>query len=51
VAYFALYYSLVDTLGNNAIWLAFISYILIRGILQIIATRRLDISLLMKGYS
>lgn len=48
--YFGLYYSLVGTLGNNAIWLAFISYILIRGILQIIATRRLDISRLMKGY-
>lgn len=39
--FFAVYYSLVDTLGNNAIWLAFLLFLAGRGILQIIFSYRL----------
>ena len=40
-AYFLIYYALCSTLGNHALWLAFICYLLIRGIVQTILTRRL----------
>lgn len=51
VAYFGVYYSLVGVMGNNALWLAFIVYILARGILLYFATGKLDTGRLMKGYS
>lgn len=47
--YFGLFYSLVGTIGNTAIWLAFVSYIAVRGVLLLIATRNLDTSRLMRG--
>lgn len=34
VSFFILYYTLYSTMGNNALWLAFISYLSIRGIIQ-----------------
>lgn len=47
--YFGIFYGLVGTLGNTAIWLAFVSYIAVRGILLLIATRNLDTGRLMAG--
>jgi MATE family multidrug resistance protein len=40
-AYFLIYFALCNTLGNHALWLAFISYLLIRGIVQTILIRHL----------
>ena len=40
--YFALYYGTVATLGNNAVWLAFVSFIVLRGVLLLIVTRNLS---------
>ena len=40
-AYFLLYFLLKNDLGNHALWLAFISYLLIRGIVQTLLSRRL----------
>ena len=45
--YFALYYATVGTLGNNAIWLAFVSFIVLRGALLLIVTRNLSPARLM----
>lgn len=39
--YFLLYFLLNNSLGNHALWLAFISYLLIRGIVQALLSRRL----------
>lgn len=47
--YFGLFYGFVGTLGNNAIWLAFISYIAMRGILLLVATRNLNTDRLMRS--
>lgn len=33
-SFFLLYYSLHDTLGNHALWMAFIVYLSLRGIVQ-----------------
>ncbi|MDD4516802.1 MATE family efflux transporter [Massilibacteroides sp.] len=41
LAFFSLYLLLVATLGNHALWLAFITYLLLRGILQTIWSRPL----------
>jgi len=35
-SFFAIFYSLQSTLGNNALWLAFIIYLSMRGIMQAI---------------
>ncbi len=42
VAHFALYFSLRPTLGNTALWLAFISYLLLRGVCQYTLSHRLE---------
>lgn len=39
--YFLIYFMLCNSLGNHALWLAFISYLLIRGIVQTILRRHL----------
>ncbi len=38
--FFIVYFSLVSTLGNSALWLAFVLFLLTRGVLQWIMTRR-----------
>ena len=45
--YFACFYGLVGILKNDALWLAFILFILTRGIFLVIATKNLNISYLM----
>ena len=40
-AYFAIFYALRPWIGNNALWLAFTLYMLLRGVLQYIMTRGL----------
>ncbi len=41
-AHFALYFSLRPILGNAALWLAFISYLLLRGVCQYLFSHRLE---------
>ncbi len=41
IGFFAIYYSLYPTLGNNALWLAFLLFIVMRGVFQYIMTHRL----------
>lgn len=41
IAYFALFYSLRPIIGNNALWLAFTSYMALRGVLQYFMSARL----------
>lgn len=41
--FFALYYSTINILGNDALWLSFIIYLIARGVLQYFATDRLRI--------
>ena len=41
VAYFSLFYSLRPVIGNNALWLAFTSYMALRGVLQYFMSNRL----------
>lgn len=40
--YFVLYYSTASWFGNNAVWLAFVGFIAVRGILLMAATGNLD---------
>ena len=42
MAYFALFYSLEPLIGNNALWLAFTSFMFLRGVLQYLMSRRLQ---------
>ena len=42
VAYFLLFYSLEPVIGNNALWLAFTSYMFLRGVFQYFMSRRLQ---------
>ncbi len=42
-AHFALFFALRPILGNTALWLAFVSYILLRGICQYLLSNRLDL--------
>lgn len=42
VAFFALFYGLQPIIGNNALWLAFTSYMALRGIFQYFMTHRLE---------
>lgn len=41
-AFFALFYGLQPVIGNNALWLAFTSYMVLRGVFQYYMTRRLE---------
>lgn len=38
--FFAIYFSTANWLGNNAIWLAFMSYLFFRGMLQLLMARK-----------
>lgn len=42
--FFGIYYSLSPLFGNNALWLAFISYLAMRGIMQTVLFKRLTIN-------
>ena len=42
VAFFALFYGLQPFIGNNALWLAFTSYMMLRGVFQYFMTHRLE---------
>ena len=42
VAFFALFYGLQPLIGNNALWLAFTSYMFLRGVFQYFMTNRLE---------
>jgi MATE family multidrug resistance protein len=41
IAYFAIFYSMRPLIGNNALWLAFSSYMFLRGALQYFMSARL----------
>ncbi len=43
IAYFAIFYALHSIIGNNALWLAFTSFMLLRGIFEYLMSRRLQI--------
>jgi MATE family multidrug resistance protein len=43
IAYFAIFYSMRPLIGNNALWLAFSSYMFLRGVLQYFMAKRLQI--------
>lgn len=47
--FFAIFFSTVGAIGNNAIWLAFVSFIALRGILLLFATKGLNADMLMRG--
>lgn len=47
-AFFAIYYSLLGMMGNDALWLAFISFLVLRGVLLYFMTKRLRITSLLK---
>jgi MATE family multidrug resistance protein len=40
--HFALYFSLRPSLGNTALWLAFVSYLFARGVCQLLLSKRLE---------
>ena len=41
IAYFGIFYLLNPIIGNNALWLAFSSYMFLRGVLQYFMSHRL----------
>ena len=43
VGFFAVYYGLRGTMGNDALWFAFLSFLVLRGLLQYVMTNRLRI--------
>ena len=43
VVFFAVYYGLRPSLGNHALWLAFMLYLLMRGVVQTWLYRRMDV--------
>ena len=47
VAFFALFFALQATLGNRALWIAFIGFIVVRFVLMLVATKGVNIELLM----
>lgn len=47
VAFFVLFFALERLLGNRALWIAFIGFIVVRFVLMLIATRGVDTDLLM----
>ena len=42
-AYFLLFYTLEPLIGNNALWLAFTSYMFLRGVFQYFMSERLQV--------
>ena len=42
-AFVALCYGFLPVIGNNALWLAFMSFMILRGIFQYAATHRLEL--------
>lgn len=48
IGFFAIYYSLLGTMGNDALWLAFILFLVMRGVLLYFMTNRLRITTLVK---
>ena len=46
-AFFALFFALQATLGNRALWIAFIGFIVVRFVLMLVATKGVNIELLM----
>lgn len=40
-SFFLLYYGLHDAMGNHALWLAFIAYLLLRGVMQACMGRKI----------
>lgn len=42
IAFFALFYGLQPFIGNNALWLAFTSYMMLRGVFQYFMTHQLE---------
>lgn len=47
VAFFALFFALQSALGNRALWIAFIGFIVVRFVLMLVATKGVNIDLLM----
>ena len=47
VAFFALFFALSSVLGNRALWIAFIGFIVVRFVLMLVATKGVNIDLLM----
>ncbi len=47
VAFFALFFGLQGVLGNRALWIAFIGFIVVRFVLMLVATKGVNIELLM----
>ena len=47
VAFFALFFALQGVLGNRALWIAFIGFIVVRFVLMLVATKGVNIDLLM----
>ena len=45
VTFFIVYYLAIEPLGNHGLWLAFICYMLVRGVVQTILRTKLDIEL------
>lgn len=48
VAFFVLFYGLEGLLGNRALWLAYVSFIVVRCVLMLIATKGVNADLLMQ---
>lgn len=49
VGFFVLFFGLEGVMGNNALWLAYIGFIVIRFVLMLVATRGVSVDLLMDG--
>ncbi len=47
VAFFVLFFALESLLGNRALWIAFIGFIVVRFVLMLVATKGVDTDLLM----
>ena len=47
VAFFALFFALQGVLGNRALWIAFIGFIVVRFVLMLVATKGVNIDLLL----
>lgn len=47
VSFFALFFALSSALGNRALWIAFIGFIVVRFVLMLVATKGVNIELLM----
>ena len=47
VAFFGLFFALESSLGNRALWIAFIGFIVVRFVLMLVATKGMNTDLLM----